>query len=382
MVSRAANHPEPGHAAKPRFKRAHFTPASAFASPVSEMELQLTALWEAVLNIEGLGIDDDFFEVGGESFAAVTLFTEMELFLGEMPPLSILLDYPTIRQLALFLDKAGAAAGSGLVIPLRAQGRRPPLFNAHAAYGNILFVRQLLPFLGDDQPLYALRARGLHKGEAPHHSFDSMAADYVDEIRHTRPQGPYVLAGHCIGGIIAFEMAQRLKAVGDDVAAVVMIDPEYHPNAVPWLYWRDPGALGVRLRLTILRPIWFARRWLRRIRDRLAGRPVVEYTTETGDNRQRQIAVIDGLRAALRAYRPKRYDGKVVILCSAERRRYLSTAPIGWHSLARDVEFIEIGGSHDEVFFGALPAVGRSLEGILKRFEPAGHRPLERVAAE
>jgi thioesterase domain-containing protein len=364
------------------FRREHFAPASTFSPPESDLEHQLAALWEAVLNIEGLGIDDDFFEVGGESFAAVTLFTEMERFLGEMPPLSILLDYPTIRRLAAFLEQAGAAAGGGLVIPLRTQGRRLSLFSAHAAHGNVLFVRKLLPFLGDEQPLYAIRARGLREGEAAHCTFEVMAADYVEEIRRVQPEGPYVLTGHCIGGIIAFEMAQRLKALGQDVAAIVMIDPEYHPNAVPWLYWRDPGALQVRLLLTILRPLWFARRWLRRIRGRLAARPVVERTTETGDNRRRQNAVIAGLGAALRAYRPKRHVGRVVILCSAERRGYLANAAIGWHSLAPDVEFIEIGGSHDEVFFDALPAVGKTLEGILARFEPASPPPLQRVAVD
>jgi pimeloyl-ACP methyl ester carboxylesterase len=365
-----------------RFRREHFAPASAFSPPESDLEHQLATLWEAVLNIEGLGIDDDFFEVGGESFAAVTLFTEMERFLGEMPLLSTLLDYPTIRRLAAFLEQAGAAAGGGLVIPLRTQGRRLSLFSAHAAHGNVLFVRKLLPFLGDEQPLYAIRARGLREGEAAHCTFEVMAADYVEEIRRVQPEGPYVLTGHCIGGIIAFEMAQRLKALGQDVAAIVMIDPEYHPNAVPWLYWRDPGALQVRLLLTILRPLWFARRWLRRIRDGLAGRPVVERTTETGNNRRRQNAVIAGLGAALRAYRPKRHVGRVVILCSAERRGYLANAAIGWRSLAPDVEFIEIGGSHDEVFFDALPAVGKTLEGILARFEPASPPPPQRVAAE
>src|SRR5689334_12758960 len=125
--------------AVPRFNRAHFKPHSAFANPETELEHLLTALWEAVLNIEGLGIDDDFFEVGGESFAAVLLFTEMEIFLGAMPPLSILLNYPTIRMLAAYLEESGTARQTPLVMPIRAQGQRPlALFAAHAAHGNVL----------------------------------------------------------------------------------------------------------------------------------------------------------------------------------------------------------------------------------------------------
>ncbi len=363
---------KPAHCSDlPRFRREHFKPASAYAPPTTELEFQLTTLWEATLNIEGLGIDDVFFEVGGESFAAVTLFTEMERFLGKMPPLSILLDYPTIRQLARYLEQEGPAQPS-LISPVRAQGSRHlALFSTHAAHGNVLFARRLLPHIGAEQRLYAIRARGLTEGETPHRDFPSMAADYVEELRRIQPDGPYLVSGNCVGAIIAFEMAQRLKALGQDVAAVVMIDPEYHPNAVPWLYWRDPEAAAARLQRSLLRPFWFARRHLRHWRDRQAGRSVIEYPTETGDNRARQNAVIAGLGAALQAYRPNGYDGRVVILCSAERHRYLAKARFGWRTIAPKVQFIEIGGSHDEVFFGALPAVGQALDKVLAQAQPS-----------
>jgi thioesterase domain-containing protein len=177
-------------------------------------------------------------------------------------------------------------------------------------------------------------------------------------------------------------MAQHLKALGHDVGAVVLIDPEYHPNAVPWLHWRDPAAPLVRLWRNLIRPVWFAQRWRRRIQDHLAGRPVVQQPAETGANRQRQRALIAGLSAALMAYRPRPYDGRLVILCSAERRRHLSNPATGWPSLAPRVEFIEIGASHDEVFFSALSAVGQTLERILEAAQPESRRPLDRSAAE
>jgi hypothetical protein len=151
---------------------------------------------------------------------------------------------------------------------------------------------------------------------------------------------------------------------------------------VPWLYWRDPAAASVRLRLALLRPLWFARRWLRRWRDRLAGRPVIEQATETPENRQRQDAVIAGLNEAQHGYRPKHYAGRLVILCSAERRRYLANAAIGWRAIAPRVEFIEIGGSHDEVFIDALPAVGGALNRILADLHPAPVADEVRVLAQ
>ncbi len=366
----------PPEAMSSRFRRDHYNPASAYAPPASELEHQLTALWEAVLTIDGTGIDDVFFEIGGESFAAVTLFTEMERFLGTMPPLSILLDFPTIRLLARYLEQEGAVR-PGLVSPVRAQGQRPvALFSTHAGHGNVLFVRRLLAHIGAEQRLYAIRARGLHESEAPHRDFAAMAADYVEEVRRVQPDGPYLLSGNCVGGIIAFEMAHCLRDLGHEVAGVVMIDPEYHPNAVPWLYWRDPEAPPSRRRRALLRAIWFARRKLRHYRDRLIGRPVIEYPAETGDNRRRQDAVMAGLAAALKAYRPRRYDGRVVILCSAERHRYLANAALGWRAFAPHVEFIEIGGSHDEVFIDALPALGKALDGVLAQAQFPSAKPI------
>jgi len=88
-----------------RLKREHFRLADAAIPPASDMEESLLEIWERVLDVEGLGVQDDFFELGGESLAAVTLFTEMERVLGHVPPLSTLLEYPTIRLLAGRLDQ-------------------------------------------------------------------------------------------------------------------------------------------------------------------------------------------------------------------------------------------------------------------------------------
>jgi thioesterase domain-containing protein len=365
-----------------RLRREHFAPLSPYVAPASEGERRLTEVWEAVLDVDGLGVEDDFFEFGGESLAAVTLFSELERVLGEMPPLSTLLDHPTIRRLARRLEQLGTLTPDRLLLPIRSQGWRIPLFHAHAAHGNVLFVRKLLPFLDAQQPFYAIQARGLQEGERPHDTFAAMAVDYSTQIRHIQPAGPYLLAGHCIGGIIAFEMAQHLTALGQEVGVVVLIDPEYHPNAVPWLHWRDPMAPGVRLWRQLLRPVWYVRRWKRRIRDRLAGLAVVQEPIETGANRQRQQALIAALREALLSYRPRPYEGKVVIICSAERRKHLSNPNTGWPTLAPRVEFIEIATSHDEVFFAALAQVGDTLERILKAVQPANRRPSERSAAE
>lgn len=364
----------------PMIRREHFKLNAPFAAPASEMERRLTRIWEAALDIGGLGVDDDYFELGGDSLIAVTLFAAMENAFGTMPPLSTLLDYPTIRKLAGLLEEMGARASDSLLLTVQGKGSRTPLFYAHAAYGNVLYVRRLIAFL-TDQPLYAIQARGLVDGEEPHQSFDAMAADYCAVIRKTQPKGPYVLAGHCAGALIAYEMAQRLTAEGDDVAAVIMIDPDWHPNAVPWLHWRNPSAPHIRLWRHLLRVYWYIPVRLRRFVALLRKRAVKDVEEMAGTQRHHREGVIAGIRAAFRSYRPRHYHGKVYAISAAERRGRISKPRTGWGFWAPKTEFVTIPYSHDEFFVGALPEVATAMEKILASLQPAPAADLKRDAA-
>jgi len=361
-----------------QIRREDFGLAAPFMPAANAMERRLTSIWESVLDIGGLGVEDDYFELGGDSMIAVMLFAEMEDVFGPMPPLSTLLDCPTIRKLARHLEGLGARVPDGVMLAVQRQGRRLPLFYAHAAFGNVLYVRRLTAFVVD-QPLYAIQARGLQDGEKPHQSFEAMAADYCAVIRRAQPKGPYVLAGHCVGGLIAHAMAQHLRSEGEEVAALIMIDPDYHPHAVPWMHWRNPSAPHIRLWCHMLRPFWFARLRLRRLVARLKGEGVEEPVAMSGTQRQRRNAIMLGVRAALRAYRPRVYDGAAFIVCSAERRRLLAKSGTGWPSWAPKVKFFDISASHDEFFIGALPEVGAALEQILTSIQPAQPEPQARA---
>src|ERR1700685_3612585 len=99
-----------------RLKREHLGPSAPFVPPATDTEGRLKEIWEAVLDVDGLGVDDDFFELGGESLGAVPLFSELERALGQMPPLSTLIDYPTIRRLAVRLEQLGAITHDPLLL--------------------------------------------------------------------------------------------------------------------------------------------------------------------------------------------------------------------------------------------------------------------------
>jgi pimeloyl-ACP methyl ester carboxylesterase len=101
---------------------------------------------------------------------------------------------------------------------------KPPLFLVHAAGGNVLLYRDLVSHLGSDQTVYGLQAQGLD-GEQPFHTrIEDMAARYVQEIKTVQPEGPYLLAGYCMGGTVALEMAQQLHAQSKEVALLALME--------------------------------------------------------------------------------------------------------------------------------------------------------------
>jgi thioesterase domain-containing protein/acyl carrier protein len=332
---------------------------------VGEIEERLLALWQAALDIEGLGVLDDFFELGGDSLMAVRLFAEIEATFGASPPASILLECPTVRLLARHLDGQQLGDASTPLVAIREQGARPPLYVAHAASGNVLFVRELLPYLDREQPLYGIQARGLRAGETPHDRFAGMAADYLAAIRKLQPRGPYRLAGYCIGSLIAFEMARQLRAAGEEVGLLVMIDPDINPAGAPWLYWRNPDLPQVMVLRELARAGRAARRRLGAAWQILRSRPRPGRQDQLAADTAGTPAIRAALRRALKSYRPLPYDGDITIFASTDVSRQLGKTNVGWAAMARRVDVIELAARHWHVFSKDLPNLGRRLDEIL-----------------
>jgi thioesterase domain-containing protein len=139
-------------------------------------------------------------------------------------PVAALFHAPTIEQLAKLMIEQGRSDQWKSLVAIQPGGSRPPLFCVHAHDGGVLFWRDLARYLGPDQPFYALQPRRLDGPEPLHTTIEEMASHYVQEIRTLQPEGPYYIGGHCMGGLIAFEMAQQLHAQGDRVAFLGLID--------------------------------------------------------------------------------------------------------------------------------------------------------------
>ena len=199
------------------------------------IEQQLQAIWERLFGFAPVDIDDNFFEIGGHSLLAMRIMTELRAMTERDLPLSTLLHAPTIRRLAALLRTTAWLPFSSLV-PLRA-GLDPPLFLVHGIGGNVLDLRALAVALRTRRSIFALQARGLDPSQEPHDNVEDMARDYVAQVRLVQPRGPYAIAGFSFGGLVAFEMAQRLRASGEAVEFLGLIDTDVHERALPFSAW-------------------------------------------------------------------------------------------------------------------------------------------------
>jgi len=192
--------------------------------PNDSIESQLVTLWEAVFDKRPVGIEDDFFELGGTSLLAARLFAQIEEVFQLRLPLVTLVQTPTIKKLAKVIHPTGSSDAWHSLVTIRAGGVRPPLFCIHGESGNLLMYRSLARHLGPDQPIYGLQPQGLDGKQTPLTRIEDMAARYIREIQVVQPEGPYFLAGYCMGGTIAFEMAQQLSQRGQRVDLLALLD--------------------------------------------------------------------------------------------------------------------------------------------------------------
>jgi amino acid adenylation domain-containing protein len=196
----------------------------SFVGPRDELEQELTQIWEEVLQVQPIGVTDDFFEIGGHSMLAVRLMSRIKERTGKSLPLAVMFPRATIEHLAELLRQDAAIKLWSPLVALQPQGHKRPFFCVHAVGGNALSYIPLVKYLDQDRPFYALQAQGLEEGQVPLARIEEMASSYVDAVRAVQPQGPYLLGGWSLGGMVAFEMAQQLQAQKQEVSLLALID--------------------------------------------------------------------------------------------------------------------------------------------------------------
>ena len=325
----------------------------SYRAPRDEHEEVLAILFCELLNVARVGIDDDFFALGGHSLVAMQLTARIKALLGVDVPAAALFEAPTIAELSRVI-RSGQEWRSTSLVPIQPRGTKPPFFCVHGLGGPVISLRHLGHHLGTDQPTYGIQAIGLDGKQLPHTSVEAMASHYLAEIRTVQPAGPYFLGGWSFGGVIAFEMAQQLRASGASVALVAFFDSgitaflpvgKYPGQRVLLLknfvrlHYAQWARLSLRHRMQYITSI------LARHKNNVVLRQKYK---SLDDNLPTRYNVLEAQMVAALKYRPQPYDGKLTLFQSAysrDTRRGDST--LGWGQLTSNVEVQSVPGDHN-----------------------------------
>jgi thioesterase domain-containing protein len=239
-------------------------------------------------------------------------------------------------------------------------GPRTPMFLVAGMFGNVLNLRHLAHLVGTDRPFYGIQALGLYGDEKPHETFEEMAEAYIAEMRIVQPHGPYFIGGFSGGGITAFEIAHQLKAQGEEIALLVLLDT---PTPI-----EKPVTAADRARIQIQRfqakgpgylAEWAKNRatWeIRQLQKRLEDPEPVEHTPDQFQN----DAIERAFRGALPRYKMRQIKGRIVLFRPKLEKtyamgggRYLTSErrwvyeDNGWGEWCDEVEVHEVPGDHD-----------------------------------
>lgn len=364
---------------------------ASVAAPSNETENMLLELWEETLGRKGFGIDDDFFELGGNSIIAARMATALERKTQQPIPMAVLVETQTIRGLAKLLSDRGWEPAWQCIVPMHGSGTKPPLFLVHARWGDILSYRRLVKhFKDDDQPIYGIRALGFDGKVAPINDIKMMASFYNEEIQKIFPAGPFYLGGYSFGGMIAFEMAQQLVANGKQVALLAMFDTVLLDRLPADL---QPTRLQ-RIGNGFMRLLLAVGKWLRistekkaeRFKDvsgaagdwakaKLSGKRFISPGEIEGEERIAAMPesfrkVHEANATAEKAYIARPYPGKVTLFNVRERQwsDWINPVPL-WKKLAvGGIESISVSGKHysilDEPYVSDL---AEKLEAVLQK---------------
>jgi thioesterase domain-containing protein/acyl carrier protein len=213
---------------------------ASYEPPAGEAEAAIATMWARALGIDRVGRNDDFFDLGGDSYAATEIAAEVEERFGVAFSPANIVDNSTVAKQARFIARrAGNSPNSNApscLVGYHLDGRRLPLFLIHGANGFTFFNRFFLEFLGKEQPIYLFHAPGFDGAGSTFETFEELAAIYKAAMQSIQPIGPYNIASICNGAYIGLEMSIQLREQGEEVRNLILIDPPQVPRKIAKRY--------------------------------------------------------------------------------------------------------------------------------------------------
>jgi thioesterase domain-containing protein/aryl carrier-like protein len=338
-----------------------------------EIEKQLMSVWEAVLKTNSIRPDDDFFDLGGHSLLAARLLARIERVMGVELALASLLEAPTIRAQSRLIRKEKAATQAA---EQRSVATKLPFFYL----GGDPTFRPLSRRLSELREFHSLGLQTSLIDRLTKRSLEAIAEQIVTIIRDRRLEGPYMLGGWCAHGLLAYEVAQQLKAQGQDVALVLMLETVNPVRLKQYSGWRRIVA-RYQLKLHLFR---FESAYLRQLdgkqkRDYISGRLSQKVSRikqslrrVLGRAAETRQGPLDVLYAAASKYYPKSYEGYVALIRSVERSiGFLQQLDLGWTDvLGEDLEIYETPGNHYTIYMEPnVDTLAQKMDACLRRAE-------------
>lgn len=293
--------------------------------PATYLEQILCGIFAEVLGVDSVGVDDSFFDLGGHSLLAFSLVERLRER-GMQVTLKKLFEVPTVAGLMNRLDSTSIRDALEVLLPIRARGSKPPFFCVHPAGGVSWCYMPLARSVPADYPLYGLQARGFDGTSELPRSLRDMAAEYIEQIRTVQASGPYHLMGWSFGGVVAHEMAVQLKAAGEDVAALIVMDG-YPPRQ---------GAAAPDIELDDLSD---------RIREQYGGSSGV-----ISDEDLRNAARIFQNNIRLYgAHEFRQFGGELLLIASGKGRREDESGAAAWEPYVSSISEFRLPCEHDEM---------------------------------
>ncbi|MCZ4123116.1 amino acid adenylation domain-containing protein [Streptomyces sp. H39-S7] len=328
-------------------------PAPSFTAvshrpPRTAREEVLCAVFAEVLRLPEVGIDDNFFDLGGHSLLVVDLAARIRAAIGAEVTIRSLFDAPTVAGLAAGLDRDDSGDSLDVLLPMRTHGQQSPLFCVHPGMGIGWPYSGLLRGVDEDRPVYTIQARGLLDVTELPSSFDELMDDYLDRIRSVQPHGPYHLLGWSFGGAVAQGMAARLQAADEEVAVLCLLD-SYPLDVNPAAEEPDKQRFLAELLETagITSPDVLLEG--EHVMDalRAAGSPLAALDGERLEN---VYAVYRNLIRISEEYTPGRFEGDVLFFRAAADTEAIGIDPMSWKRfVGGQVEVHDIACHHGEM---------------------------------
>jgi amino acid adenylation domain-containing protein len=318
----------------------------AYVAPRDQLEQFLIDLWQPVLGLNEVGVNDNFFDVGGDSIKGAILINRLQQLLGEYVYVVAIFDAPTVAQLAAYLRRHYPTAVNRLcglnvdesvtvtrawtpLVQLQRGDGRQPLFFVHPIGGNVFCYADFARELGAEEPFYALQSFGLAAGDEPLTDVREMAARYLDALRGVQPEGPYKLGGWSFGGLVAYEMAQQLTRAGQEVGLLAMIDTH------------TPAVVGLEVEAN-------DEALLSQFQSDMAAMHGGERTDLESDQLDYLFQIFRANVHATLSYELQPYPGRITFFRASDRLNEVPVDPLDdWRSLAGDgVEVHVVPGNH------------------------------------